>query len=124
MQKIIDFLEENAIDYRQVNYGNSDYYNDGFIVPAVMVSFNYEMTNDLDGLQKKKRIFLQYMSRRKNHCIAYMGKSGIYIPWYSVMGLLDYRRLLEHESRIHTDVEKFWIKEHAKQEAERIAATM
>lgn len=124
MKKIIDFLEENAIEYKRVNYGNPYYYNDGFTVPAVQVYFDYELSTDPDELHRKERLFLQYMSRRKAHCIAYQGKNGIYIPWYSVMNVLDCRRWREHENRIKADVEKFWIEEHARREAERLAAAM
>lgn len=124
MKRIIDFLEENAIEYRRVNYGNPYYYNDGFTVPAVLVSFDYELSENPDELHRKERLFLQYMSRRKTHCIAYQGKKGICIPWYSVIGVFDCKRLQEHESRIMADVEKFWIEEHARREAEKLAAVM
>lgn len=124
MKKIIDFLEENAIEYRRVNYGNPYYYNDGFTIPAVQISFDYELSDDPDELHRKERLFLQYISRRKTHCIAYQGKSGVCIPWYSVMGVSDYKRQQEHENRIKADVEKFWIEEHARREAEKLAAAM
>ena len=124
MKKIIEFLENTGIEYREVTCGNPYYYNDGFTVPAIMVNFDYELTEDRKALEEKERLFKQYMKRRKTHCIAYSGICGIYIPWYTVMGVFDHKRLEEHEARIHADTEKFWQEEHARREAEKLAAVM
>lgn len=54
----------------------------------------------------------------------YSGVCGIYIPHYTVMSVFDYHRHAEHEARIRADVEKFWQEEHARREAEKLAAAM
>ncbi|MCM1218798.1 MAG: hypothetical protein NC548_30305 [Lachnospiraceae bacterium] len=124
MKKIIQFLEQNGIEYRWENYGNPYYYNDGFSVPGLIVSFDYELTEDRAALEKKERLFSQYMKRRKAYCVAHSGRCGICIPWYTVMSFFDYRRYTEHEDRIKSDVEKFWQEEHARQMAEKLAAAI
>lgn len=124
MKKIIDFLEDNGIEYRRETYGNPYYYNDGFRVPALVVRFDYELTENAAALKEKERLFKQYMNRRKGYCIAYSGVCGVYIPYYTVISVFDYHRHAEHEARIKSDVEKFWKEEHARREAERLAAVM
>ena len=122
MKKIIDFLENNDIEYRQETYGNPYYYNDGFRVPALVVWFDYELTEDTAALKEKERLFKQYMNRRKAYCIAYSDVCGIYIPYYTIMSVFDYHRHVEHEAQIRSDVEKFWQAEHTRREAERLTA--
>lgn len=124
MKKIIEFLENNGIEYRHETYGNPYYYNDGFRVPAIVVKFDYELTDDKKEMEKKEALFRQYMKRRKAYCLPYSGHCGICIPWYTVMSVFDYRRHTEHEARIHADVEKFWQAEHARREAARLAAAI
>lgn len=124
MKKIIEFLENNGIEYRRETYGNPYYYNDGFSVPALIVKFDYELPDDRKALKEKESLFKQYMRRKKAHCIAYSGVCGVYIPYYTVMSVFDYHRHAEHEARISADVEKFWQEEHARREAERLAAAM
>lgn len=124
MKKIIEFLENNGIEYRRETYGNPYYYNDGFRVPALVVRFDYELAEDAEALREKEWLFNQYMNRRKAYCIAYSGVCGVYIPYYTVMGVFDYHRHAEHEARIKSDVENFWKEEHARREAERMAAVV
>lgn len=124
MKNIIEFLENNGIEYRRETYGNPHYYNDGFRVPALVVKFDYELTEDAAALKEKERIFKQYMNRWKAYCIAYSGVCGVYIPHYTVMSVFDYHRHAEHEARISADVEKFWQEEHARREAERMTAAI
>lgn len=124
MKKIIGFLESNGIEYRRETYGNPYYYNDGFRVPALIVTFDYELTDDRAEMEKKEQLFRQYMKRRKAYCIPYSGVCGIYIPHYTIMSVFDYRRHAEHEARIRADVEKFWKEEHARREAEKLAAAI
>lgn len=118
MKKIIEFLEKHGIEYRRVNLGDPYYYKDGFTVQAIRVSFDYEIIDrkSIPQLQEKERRFNQYIKRRKNYCIGYSGKSGIYIPWYTVLNIDDFERLEEHERRIQADVEKFWQEEHERRE--------
>lgn len=74
------------------------------------------MVESIPKLQEKEKLFTQFMKRKKKHCIGYSGKCGIYIPWYTIFSVSDFKRLQEHESRIHADVEKFWKEEHARRE--------
>lgn len=124
MKKIIEFLEANGIEYRRETYGNPYYYNDGFRVPALVVTFDYELTDNRAEMEKKERLFKQYMGRRKAYCMPYSGVCGIYIPHYTVMSVFDYHRHTEHEARIKADSEKFWQEEHARREAKKLAAAM
>ena len=124
MKKIIEFLESNGIEYRRETYGNPYYYDDGFRVPALVVTFDYELTADKKEMEQKESLFKQYIKRRKGFCIPYSGVCGIYIPHYTVMSVFDYHRHAEHEAQIKEDVEKFWKVEHARREAEKLAAVM
>lgn len=126
MKKIIEFLEKNGIDYKPVTYGNPYYYNDGFMVPAIMVQFDYESIDcsSIPEMMKKQDAFLKSMERRKNHCIGISGRCGIYIPWYSIFKVEDFKRYQEHETRIQADQEKFWKKEHERRESKKLQAVM
>ena len=124
MKKIIDFLEQSGIEYSREMYGNPYYYNDGFTVPALIVTFDYELTDNRKEMERKESLFKQYMNRQKAHCLPYSGVCGIYIPHYAVMSVFDYRRHAEHEARIRADVEKFWQEEHARREVEKLAAVI
>lgn len=120
MKKIIEFLEQNGIEYNTVTLGNPYYYNDGFTVQGITVEFNYDLAESVSELQKKEILFQKYMKRKKTHCIGYSGKCGICTPWYRVLSVFDFRRLQEHEARIHEDVEKFWQEEHARREGMKL----
>lgn len=124
MEKIIEFLEKNGIEYRRIMCGNPYYYNDGFRVPAIFVSFDYELTEDRQELKRKEVMFKRYMNRRKGYCIPSSGVSGIYIPHYTVMSVADYHKQEEHVARIEADREKFCQEEHARREAEKLKAAM
>ena len=122
MKKIIEFLKENGIEYRTVSLGNPYYYNDGFTVQGITVRFDYELAKDMQELHKKEDRFLKSIKRRKNYCIGHSGKSGIYIPWYTVLNTDDFERLEEHERRIQADIEKFWQEDHERRERQKSAA--
>ena len=77
MKNIIEFLKKNGIEYQEVTYGNPYYYNDEFSVPAIRVTFDYELADDYKELKRKEHIFLQSMKQQ------------------------------EHEERIQKDIEKF-----------------
>lgn len=124
MKNMIEFLKKNGINYEEKTYGNPYYYNDGFTVPAIMVKFDYEFTDDITELQKKEKLFLQTLNRKKNYCIGYSGTCGICIPWYSVFNVFDFKRQKEHEARIHADAEKFWQEEHERRERENLKAVI
>lgn len=116
MKRIIEFLEQNGIEYESVTCGNPYYYNDGFTVQGITIKFDYDLAESIPELQKKEKLFTQFMKRKKKHCIGYSGKCGICIPWYTIFSVLDFKKLQEHESRIHADMEKFWEEEHARRE--------
>lgn len=122
MKKIIDFLKQNGIEYKLVSCGDPYYYNDGFTVQGITIKFDYELAESIPELQEKERLFIKHMKRKKAYCIGYSGKCGIYIPWYTVFGTLDFKRLQEHESRIQADIEKFWKEEHARRELSGLRA--
>lgn len=124
MKKIIDFLEQSGIEYSREMYGNPYYYNDGFSVPALIVKFDYELTEDRRTLQEKERRFIQYMDRKRAYCLPFSGRCGVCIPWYTVMGVFDCKRYQEHQARIRADSEKFWQEEHRRREAEKLAAAI
>ena len=63
MKNIIEFLKKNGIEYQEVTYGNPYYYNDEFSVPAIRVTFDYELADDYKELKRKEHIFLQYIGR-------------------------------------------------------------
>ena len=114
MKNIIEFLEKNNIEYEFVTYGNPYYYNDGFTVQAVSVKFVYDLADNIKEMELKEDRFLKSMNRRKSCCIGYDGRYGICSHWYAVFNVDDFKRLEEHEKRIHADVEKFWKEEHAR----------
>lgn len=126
MKKIIEYLEKNGIEYNLVTYGNPYYYNDGFTVSAISIRFDYESIDCscIPEMQKKEKAFLKSMGRRKNYCIGFSGKSGIYIPWYIIFKTEDFKRYQEHETRIRADVEKFWKEEHERCKCEKLQAVM
>lgn len=42
MKKIIEFLEENGIEYSANKYGNPNYFNDGFAVDGIQIAFYFD----------------------------------------------------------------------------------
>lgn len=114
MKNIIEYLDKNNIEYEFVSYGNPYYYNDGFTVQAVQVSFDYDLANNIKELKQKENGFLKYMKRKKKCCIGYEGRCGICIRWYSIFDVNDLRKYQEHENKIRKDVEKFWKEEHTR----------
>lgn len=102
MKKLVEFLKKNNIEYEYVNYGNPYYYNDGFRVQAISITFDYDLTDDI-----KEKSFLNYMKRKRKCCIGYTGRCGLCIQWYSVFDVSDFKRHQEHENRIKSDTENF-----------------
>lgn len=56
MKNLVEFLEKNHIEYEYVNYGNPYYYNDGFRVQAISITFDYDLADDIKELEKKKKM--------------------------------------------------------------------
>ena len=94
MKKLVEFLKKNNID--------PYYYNDGFRVQAISITFDYDLTDDI-----KEKSFLNYMKRKRKCCIGYTGRCGLCIQWYSVFDVSDFKRHQEHENRIKSDTENF-----------------
>lgn len=57
MKNLVGFLEKNHIEYKYVNYGNPYYYNDGFRVQAISITFDYDLADDIKELEKRKKHF-------------------------------------------------------------------
>lgn len=88
----MNFLKNN-IEYEYVNYGNLYYYNDGFLVQAISITFDYNLTDDIKELNKKRKTFLNYMKRKRKRCIGYTVRCGLCIQWYSVFDVSDFKRI-------------------------------
>lgn len=106
MNNFIDFLEENNIEYEIVSYGNPNYYNDGFTVQAVRISFNYELSDNLIGLKKKEDAFLNEIKHNRSYCIGYSYVKDTFINWYSVFNVDDHKRWQDHQAKMQADLEK------------------
>ena len=114
MKKIKEYLKKNKIEYRIEKFGNPNYYRDNFSVKGIAVKFDYELTSDVKEMKCKETAFLAFLKQINNYCIGYSGKAGIHIPWYTIFRISDFKRLDEHEKRIHREVEKFWETEHVR----------
>lgn len=116
MKNIEKWLTENGLEYTRNQYGNSTYFNDGFNVPGLAVSFY------MDGIgnDRRKAVELErYMARRKAYaCIRSRFGAGIS---YRIMIAFDAARLEDHEKRVADAAEAFWQAEHARR-MERAAA--
>lgn len=110
MNNFIDFLEENNIEYEIVSYGNPNYYNDGFQVPAIRISFNYELSDNLIGLKKKEDTFLKEIKHNRSFCIGYSYIKDATIHWYSVFNVDDYKRWQDHQAKMQADLVKILIR--------------
>jgi len=107
MKKIIAWLEENGIEYKLCQYGNPYYFNDGFSVKGIQVSFYFDgIGNEL----KKERLLLDYMKRKKSYVCQRTWFGAGYT--YRILATLDALRLKQHEKAVTEAVEKFWQEEH------------
>lgn len=102
----MNFLEKNSIGYKIVSYGNPNYYNDGFHVPAVRISFNYELFHNSIELKKKENAFLNEIIHNKSYSIGYSFVKDTNINWYSVFNVDDYKKWQDHQAKMQADLEK------------------
>mgnify|MGYP001100693455 FL=1 len=107
MKKIIAWLETNKIEYSVNKYGNPQYFNDGFSVDGIKVTF---YSDGIGNAPEKKRLLLDYMRRKKLYVCqeSYFGAGYT----YRIMAIADADRLEHHEKSITDAVEKFWKEEH------------
>lgn len=109
MKKIIKWLNENGIEYTTCKYGNPYYFNDGFSVDGIKVTFFFD---EIGNSRDQEKSLVKYMSRKR----AYICKCSRFGAGYSycIMTVFDAARLQEHEKAVQDAVEKFWQEEHAR----------
>ena len=115
MNKIEQWLKENGFEYSVNKYGNPYYFNDGFYVEGISVSFYF----DSIGNPFEKRHELEKFMKRKRAYTCYSSRFGFGVT-YLIMTVFDYARLEKHEKEVQDAVEAFWQAEHAR----RILAAM
>ncbi len=109
MKKIIAWLEENGIEYSVDKFGNPYYFNDGFTVDGIQVSFYFD---GIGNAWEKKEMLEKFMKRKKSYvCYDFRFGAGY---TYRIMTVSDYVKLIEHEKAIDDAVKKFWQEEHAR----------
>lgn len=107
MKKIIKFLEENGIEYSANKHGNPHYFNDGFSVEGIQVSFYFD---GIRNAPEKKKLLLDYMKRKRSYVCQERRFGAGYT--YRIMAIFDFKRLEQHEKAVADAVEKFWEEEH------------
>ncbi len=118
MKKIMQWLEENGIEYKVNNYGNPYYFNDGFSVAGIQVTFYFD---GIGNSMEKEGLLLQYIGKKKSYECAPSRFGAGYT--YRIMTVFDSRRLADHEVRVQVAAEKYWEEEHRRRitVAEKIA---
>lgn len=116
MKNIEKWLKENGIEYRKFKYGNPDYFNDGFQVDGLRISFYFD---EVGNTRKQENQLVKFMTRKK----AYICKSSRFGYGYSydIMTVFDAARLEKHEKAVQEAVETFWQAEHARRMQEEKA---
>lgn len=111
LQAVTTFLMEQGIEFKVTNYGNPYYFQDGFCVPGIIVNFDFDHVfgNEFNCLLEKQNLFSRFIKKQKDLVIGFSGKCGIYEPYYCIFSRPDYEALMEHQNRIRTESEKFWI---------------
>lgn len=107
MKKIITWLEENGIEYSVNKYGNSHYFNDGFSVGGIQITFYFD---GIGNAPEKKKLLVDYMGHKKSYVCQERRFGAGYA--YRIMTVLDAARLERHEKSVTDAVEKFWEEEH------------
>ena len=112
MKQIEKWMTENGIIYRHAKWGNPYYFNDGFSVSGLIVTFDFYIDPDASH---KMATFERYMKRKKSYkCMCY--KYGIGF-WFRILTVPDDIKLEEHEQRVSDATEAFWQAEHARRQA-------
>lgn len=116
MKKILDFCKENGIECRKEKFGNPYYFNDGFSVDGLTVSFDFCIDS---GAGRKMAAFEKFMSRKRAYeTVCFKYGAG----WtYRVFTVFDKRKLEKHENAIREAAERFWQEEHARRIMEKKA---
>lgn len=109
MKKIEQWLKDNGFEYSVNRYGNPYYFNDGFYVTGISVSFYFDsIGNDFE----KRRELEKFMKRKRAYeLFSFHFGAGV---TYRIMTVFDAVRLEKHEKEIQDAVEAFWQAEHAK----------
>ena len=111
MKQIEKWLTDNGITYRPAKWGNPDYFNDGFNVSGLIVTFDFYLDPDTSH---KMTAFERYMIRKKSlDCKCYSYGAGF---WFRVLTVFDGACLEEHEKRVSDAIEAFWQAEHARRQ--------
>lgn len=112
MKQIEKWLTDNGITYRPAKWGNPDYFNDGFCVSGLMVTFDFYQDPDA---RRKMNDFERRMSRKRSYsCRAYKYGAGW---WFRVLKTADDAKQEAHEKRVSDALEAFWQAEHARRQA-------
>lgn len=115
MKKIIAWLEKNKIEYSVHKYGNPDYFNDGFFVDGIQITF---YADRIGNSPEKKKMLLDYMNHKKTYTCQVTCFGFGYT--YRIMTIFDVARLEQHEKAITDASEKFWKEEHIRRKQETI----
>lgn len=109
MKKIIAWLEGIGIEYKVNKYGNPRYFNDGFSVDGIQITFYFD---GIGNAPEKEKLLADFMKRKKAHiCKESRFGAG---HTYRIMTVFDAVRLEQHEKAVADAVEKFWEEEHAR----------
>lgn len=113
MKKIIEFLEKNGIEYNVNKYGNPHYFNDGFSVDGIQITFHFD---GIGNAPENKKLLLDFMKRKK----AYICRESRFGAGhtYRIMTVFDEARLERHEKSVTDATEKFWEEEHKRRTEE------
>lgn len=109
MKKIEQWLKDNGFEYSVNRYGNPYYFNDGFYVTGIQVSFYF----DSIGNDFEKRHELERFMKRKRAYELFSFHFGAGVT-YRIMTVFDAVRLEKHEKEIQDAAEAFWKAEHAR----------
>lgn len=109
MKKIKEWLEENGIEYSVNRYGNPYYFNDGFSVEGIKITFFFDgIGNEWD----KRHDLERFMKRKKSYSLqSFHFGAGIS---YRILTVFDAARLEKHEKAVREATEAFWQAEHAR----------
>ena len=110
MKQIEKWLTDNGITYRPAKWGNPYYFNDGFYVSGLIVTFDFYLDPDAS---RKMTAFERYMKRKKSYKCMYYNGVGF---WFRVLAASDDTKLEEHEQRVSDAMEAFWQAEHARRQ--------
>lgn len=117
MKPIEKWLIENDIQFRSEKWGNPYYFNDGFYVSGLIVTFDFYLD---PNARRKMTTFERYM--RRKHSYAYKCYKYGYGYWFRVLTVFDDVRLEDHEKRVHDATAAFWQAEHTRRQAAQTTA--